>query len=308
MADRGGANPISDCVLFTCGAAHPVVVYHAAVSRRAVQRPAPRMEGQTSVRRFDSGQLPARIRAQQLAESCPAASLADLLVRCFVRHALACLRRGHGHRAGPLEWPADDRNNSGESALQISNCRISWRRNYFSVDLFSRLDHRGLPTPGSPVVLAGRNFCLERARLYAGRNAPIHVGLEHCRIPGHVLELGARLAHEGCWRDLDKSTNLQIYKKQAECSSGARDSVSAPPDAKFLHARAMPSVPGGEGMSARPDRPRELPGRLRGCFAGPGGPHSETPATSVARRFPGRPSKSLEGTIASEGRFSCWRP
>src|SRR5438094_1602516 len=192
------------------------------------------MEGQTSVRRFDSGQLPARIRAQQLAESCPAASLADLLVRCFVRHALACLRRGHGHRAGPVEWPANDRNNSGESALQISNCRISWRRNYCSVDLFSRLDHRGLPTPGSPLVLAGRNSCLERAGLYSGRNASIHVGLEHCRIPGHVLELGAQLAHEGCWRDLDKSTNLQIYKKQAECSSGAQDECRGSSGRKIL--------------------------------------------------------------------------
>src|SRR5260370_7648006 len=100
MAGRRGANPISDCVLFSPGTAHPVVVCHAAVSRRAVQCSAPRMEGQTSVRRFDSGQLPARIRAQQLAESCPAASLPDLLVSRVVSHALTFLPSALTHLAG----------------------------------------------------------------------------------------------------------------------------------------------------------------------------------------------------------------
>jgi len=65
----------------------------------------------------------------------------------------------------------------------------------------------------------------------------------------------------------------------------------------------MPSVPGGEGMSARPDRPRELPGRLRGCFCWTWWTTFGDSCDIGGSRFPGRPSKSLEGTIASEDVF-----
>src|SRR5258708_20930989 len=80
VADRRGANPVRDRFLLLCRATHFVVVRATAAGRWTLQCSGHWMERPPAVGRFDSVELSARFRAEQLSEYLGATSLANFSV------------------------------------------------------------------------------------------------------------------------------------------------------------------------------------------------------------------------------------
>src|SRR5437899_1216303 len=122
MADRRGASPVRGGILFFHRTENFVVVRGTSAGRGTLQCARFWMERPLSLRRADSSELLARFRLEQLAEQRAATAVADFLVWRDVCHALAHFRRGDGHRAGPVDWQANDGDRNWESARQILDC------------------------------------------------------------------------------------------------------------------------------------------------------------------------------------------
>src|SRR6267378_760800 len=126
MADRSRGNSVSYAVLLSGRTSHLVVVRRAAVCRRALQCASFRLEEPPAIRCADSGELFARFCIEQLAQRRAATSLARVCVWGALRHALACFRRGDGHRAGPIERPTHDGDAHWKRAIENSYCKSAW--------------------------------------------------------------------------------------------------------------------------------------------------------------------------------------
>src|SRR6266478_2836774 len=157
------------------------------------------MERAASLRCVHPGQLSTRFRIEQLAEPCPATSVADSFIRRIVCHALAHFRRGDGHRTRPPEWPANYSDGDWQSPRQTPNRLVSVGRDCFGAVLFSRLDHHGVPSHRRALVSDRRDSTVEKPGLHSKTNAPFLVGLERRRAAGNVLELEPRHADARVW-------------------------------------------------------------------------------------------------------------
>src|SRR5580704_2521988 len=147
--------------LFSRGTTNSLVAGNTLAGGLDLQRATIWMEEQAAVRRADSGELPARVCLEQLAESCTAPSMGNFSVWRVVRDAFARLWRGDGYCARPTQRAADDGDVYRHCGREASDCGVPVPGECAGVCVLSGRRDRRFPRCRCCLVCAGCAHALE---------------------------------------------------------------------------------------------------------------------------------------------------